>query len=37
VHEISLDEVGYLLKVKAAKGLLIDPKVCAGMYFVGRR
>jgi ADP-ribose pyrophosphatase len=34
LHEVRLDEAGKWLEQKAAAGLLIDPKVYAGLYFV---
>jgi ADP-ribose pyrophosphatase len=37
VHEVPLVEVQEWLKAKANSGMLIDPKVYAGLYFVGRR
>lgn len=37
VHEIPLDHVGEWLAAKAAAGLLIEPKVYAGLYFLARR
>lgn len=37
VHEVPLVEVQEWLQAKANSGLLIDPKVYAGLYFVGRR
>jgi ADP-ribose pyrophosphatase len=37
VHEVSLDEVHDWLAAKADAGLLIDSKVYAGLYFLGRR
>ena len=36
VHEVPLVEVQEWLQAKANSGLLIDPKVYAGLYFVGR-
>jgi ADP-ribose diphosphatase len=37
VHEVPLNNVHEWLAVKAAEGLLIEPKVYAGLYFLGRR
>jgi ADP-ribose pyrophosphatase len=37
VHEIPLSEVDDWLAAKASAGLLIEPKVYAGLYFLGRR
>ena len=34
VHEIALDEVEGWLKVRSSEGILVDPKVYAGLYFV---
>jgi len=36
VHEVPLGEVQEWLQAKSKSGLLIDPKVYAGLYFVGR-
>jgi ADP-ribose pyrophosphatase len=36
VHEVALSEVHDWLEVKAKAGMLIDPKIYAGLYFVGR-
>jgi ADP-ribose pyrophosphatase len=36
VHEVPLSEVHQWLDGKAKEGLLIEPKVYAGLYFVGR-
>ena len=36
VHEVPLDSAHEWLEVKAREGLLIDPKVYAGLYFVER-
>jgi len=36
VHEIPLEEVHQWLESRAAKGTLVDPKVYAGLYFLGR-
>lgn len=36
VHEVPLSEVHHWLEAKAAEGLLIDSKVYAGLYFLGR-
>jgi ADP-ribose pyrophosphatase len=33
VHEVSVGSVGRWLKQKQARGILIDPKVYAGLYF----
>jgi ADP-ribose pyrophosphatase len=35
VHEVSLDGVDQWLADKAAAGVLIDPKIYAGLYFLG--
>lgn len=37
VHEVSLNEVHDWLKTRAEAGVLVDPKVYAGLYFIGRR
>jgi ADP-ribose pyrophosphatase len=37
VHEVPLGEVHGWLATKASGGFLIEPKVYAGLYFVGRR
>ena len=37
VHEVPLSEVHDWLEAKAKAGILVDPKVYAGLYFVGRR
>jgi ADP-ribose pyrophosphatase len=37
VHEVPLTEVHEWLASKAKEGLLIEPKVYAGLYFVGSR
>jgi len=37
VHEVSLDRVDQWLADKAAAGVLIDPKIYAGLYFLGKR
>ncbi|MGN6552853.1 MAG: NUDIX hydrolase, partial [Verrucomicrobiota bacterium] len=37
VHEVAVNEVDTWLEQKAAAGLLIDPKVYAGLYFIRRR
>ena len=37
VHEVLLAEVYDWLAAKAAEGLLVEPKVYAGLYFLGRR
>ena len=37
VHEVPLSEVHDWLAAKASEGLLIEPKVYAGLYFIGRR
>ncbi len=37
VHEVPLAEVHAWLEAKARTGVLIDPKVYAGLYFIGRR
>ena len=36
VHEVPLNEVHEWLKAKAKAGVLVDPKVYAGLYFIGR-
>ena len=36
VHEVSLDRVDQWLADKAAAGVLIDPKIYAGLYFLGK-
>jgi ADP-ribose pyrophosphatase len=36
VHEVPLDHVHAWLESRARSGLLVDPKVYAGLYFVGR-
>ena len=36
VHEVPLNEVHEWLEAKAAAGLLVEPKVYAGLYFVGK-
>ena len=36
VHEVSLQEVHDWLDAKAKAGVLVDPKVYAGLYFLGR-
>jgi len=36
VHEVPLSEVHDWLKAKAKAGILIDPKIYAGLYFVKR-
>ena len=36
VHEVALSEVHGWLEAKAKSGVLIDPKIYAGLYFVGR-
>lgn len=36
VHEVPLDDVGAWLKTREREGILIDPKVYAGLYFVGQ-
>ena len=36
VHEAPLNEVQEWLKAKAKAGVLVDPKVYAGLYFIGR-
>lgn len=36
VHEVPLPEVHAWLEAKAKLGVLIDPKVYAGLYFIGR-
>ena len=37
VHEIPLSEIHDWLAAKAAEGLLVEPKVYAGLYFLNRR
>ena len=37
VHEVPLSEVHDWLAAKASEGLLIEPKVYAGLYFIWRR
>jgi ADP-ribose pyrophosphatase len=37
VHEVSLHEVHAWLDAKAKAGVLVDPKVYAGLYFIGKR
>lgn len=37
VHEVPLKEVHDWLEAKAKAGVLIDPKVYAGLYFIGKR
>jgi len=36
VHEVPLEEVDAWLQARIAEGLLIDPKVYTGLYFLGR-
>lgn len=36
VHEVSLSEIDTWLAAKAKTGVLIDPKIYAGLYFIGR-
>lgn len=36
VHEVCLNEIDSWLAAKAKAGVLIDPKVYAGLYFIGR-
>ena len=36
VHEVALSEVHDWLETKAKAGVLIDPKVYAGLYFINR-
>lgn len=36
VHEVPLNEIHEWLKAKANAGVLVDPKVYAGLYFIGR-
>jgi ADP-ribose pyrophosphatase len=36
VHEVSLREIDSWLATKAKAGCLVDPKVYAGLYFIGR-
>jgi len=37
VHEVPLAEVHAWLEAKAKIGVLVDPKVYAGLYFIGRK
>ena len=37
VHEVSLDGIDAWLEEKARSGVLVDPKIYAGLYFIGRR
>lgn len=37
VHEVSLYEVHAWLDAKTKAGVLVDPKVYAGLYFIGKR
>ena len=37
VHEIPIEEVHEWLGARAAEGVLIDPKIYAGLYFLGRK
>ena len=34
VHEIPLVDVGKWLEAKAKTGVLIDPKICVGLFFI---
>ncbi len=36
VHEVPLAEIDQWLAARAAEGLLVDPKVYAGLYFIRR-
>lgn len=36
VHEVPLAEVHQWLEAKAKAGVLVDPKIYAGLYFIGR-
>jgi ADP-ribose pyrophosphatase len=36
VHEVPLAQVHGWLKAKAKSGVLVDPKIYAGLYFIGR-
>jgi ADP-ribose pyrophosphatase len=36
VHEVSLNEIDSWLAAKVKAGVLIDPKVYAGLYFIGK-
>jgi ADP-ribose pyrophosphatase len=36
VHEVPVVEVDEWLDLKAKSGVLVDPKVYAGLYFIGR-
>ncbi len=37
VHEVPLSSIDAFLEQKAAQGLLVDPKVYAGLYLLSRR
>jgi len=37
VHEVPLAEVEAWLAVRAKAGVLVDPKIYAGLYFIGSR
>lgn len=37
VHEVPLEGIDEWLRHKAAEGMLVDPKIYAGLYFVTRR
>jgi ADP-ribose pyrophosphatase len=36
VHEVPLSTIDDWLEAKAKVGVLVDPKVYAGLYFIGR-
>jgi ADP-ribose pyrophosphatase len=37
VHEVPMEGIDAWLEARSAEGLLIDPKIYAGLYFIGRR
>lgn len=37
VHEVPLDGIDAWLEERARSGVLVDPKIYAGFYFIGRR
>lgn len=37
VHEVPLNEIHDWLEARTRSGVLVDPKVYAGLYFIGRR
>jgi ADP-ribose pyrophosphatase len=37
VHEVPLDGINAWLEERARSGVLVDPKIYAGLYFIGRR